>query len=423
MPDPAIREFFQKRKDDWLKGKVKASMQDDELNELKAEAEEKFSFENWLPDAAMRAGQMSISTHPCTFGHPSARKNKNGYVTSVIAKESREVDGYLKTGNVAAEEDALGNAAVLDVYKFLTLSMQDGDSLLEHIKRDSDIALAVFNIKTETYQNLKSGLLSMTGGQGAETVTSSKLKQVYFPIDNNYHLLSVLSNSGLIYELRKRIDELRFSETQKELRELRRANKYSTQGYSEIYDITTIGYGGTKPQNISVLNNQYGGKARLLSSAPPQLKKRDTQFPAKNFFSQSIRFYDIQEPLKKLDGIFKSGLDSPIPRRNLESGRDRHIEDILDQIIQRMIAIRAASEQYWEESSDLPRYQKVWLCDEHLQERLEEDGWLDELSEVIAKWIFAAYSNKKVIKKPVALGVAEQAYVRDMIETHRDVLR
>jgi len=423
MPDPAIREYFQRRKEDWLNNKVKPSMQEDEVRELEEEGDKKFSKEHWLPDAAKRAGQMSISSHPCTFSHPSARKNKNGYATSVIAKASPSSDGYLRTGNVAAEEDALGNAAVLDVYKFLTLTMQDGSSLLEHIKNDSELAKSLLTTQSESYESLKTGLLAITSNGKTESITSSKIKQVYFPVgDNDYHLLSVLSNSGLVYELRRRIDGLRFSERQKELRELKRNNQHSEEGFSEIYDITTIGYGGTKPQNISVLNNQFGGKARLLLSAPPHLWKRDIKFPTKDFFINSIRFYDIQESLQKLHGIFKTGLDSAIPLRNLESGRDHRIEEVLDQVIERMSAVRSvASTQYRAESSSLPLYQKIWLCDEYRQERQEQDEWLDNLCEEISRWIFTAY--KKVIKKHVALGQAERIYIKEIIKTYREALR
>ncbi|MEX6067038.1 type I-F CRISPR-associated protein Csy1 [Providencia hangzhouensis] len=31
-----------------------------------------------MPSAAKRAGQISLSTHPCTFSHPSSRKTKTG---------------------------------------------------------------------------------------------------------------------------------------------------------------------------------------------------------------------------------------------------------------------------------------------------------------------------------------------------------
>jgi len=106
--EKAITEFFQARKEAWLKKNLKASMDEEAIKATEKECEEAFAPENWLPNAAKRAGQISIATHPCTFSHPSARKNKNGYVSSIIANSAQADDGYLRSGNVAVEADALG---------------------------------------------------------------------------------------------------------------------------------------------------------------------------------------------------------------------------------------------------------------------------------------------------------------------------
>lgn len=146
-------------------------------------------------------------------------------MTPVISTRTKSIDGYIRTGNADGEIDALGNAAALDVYKFLSLIMKDGQSLIEHIESESYIAKELLSINTDTYDNLRNGFLAMVRNIEEEIITSSKIKQVYFPIDtNNYHLLSILSNSGIIYEFRKRIDSMRFSEEQKRLRELKRKN-------------------------------------------------------------------------------------------------------------------------------------------------------------------------------------------------------
>lgn len=421
MPDPAIHTFFDERKEAWLKKKTKPSMDAEEIARLETECEQVFSGEHWLPSAAKRAGQISISTHPCTYSHPSARKNKNGYVSSIIASTPRSEDGYLRSGNVVVESDALGNAAALDVYKFLRLQMQDGETLLWHIQRDSPVAKALLSIQSEDYQILKDGFLAMMTMSG-DIVTSSKIKQVFFPVESGYHLLSLLSNSGMIYELRGRIDRLRFSEELKALREAKYNNEYSEQGFKEMRDITTIGYGGTKPQNISVLNSQNGGKARLLLSVPPVLTKREVQFPTKDFFRSAIRYYDIQDGLRALHNIFHTDSDSIIPRRNLETGRDHRIEDILDAIILRMAVLRRiSSEQFYEGSSQLPMYQKIWLCDAYVQRRQLEEAWLDELCEEIIRWMMQAY--KKIISGSYTLGPAEREFFKQVVSTHREALR
>ncbi|MGD9823360.1 type I-F CRISPR-associated protein Csy1 [Desulfobacter sp.] len=421
MIDPAIQEFFQKRKDDWLKNKLKQAKTEEEIQLCNEECANKFSLGNWLPNAAKRAGQISISSHPCTFSHPSARKNKNGYVAPIIAKAKRLPDGYLRAGNVDAEHDALGNAAAIDVYKFLTLSMKDGKTLLQHIETDSDLARELLSINTETYENLKEGFMAMVCSD-PKSRTSSKIKQVYFPVDDEYHLLSVLSNSGLIFKLRSQLNYLRFSDEQKDKREKKYKGEFLEHGFAEIFDLTTIGYGGTKPQNISILNNQNGGKANLFLSTPPHLDKRSVHFPRKNFFTNSIWYRDIREPLNKLHGIFKTGLNSKIPRRNLENGRDHRVEELLDIIIERSTVLRSVAEdQYREESSTLPEYQKIWLCHGFEQPRKEQDEWLDTLCAELAKWIAAAYA--KVIKKPVMLGPIERDYLKTFINLNREALR
>lgn len=421
MLDPAIAAFFSERKEGWLKKKMKAGMERLEEEAIKQECDVLFALENWLPNAARRVQQISISTHPCTFSHPSSRKNKNGYVTSIIAKAPRQADGYLRSGNSCVELDALGNAAVLDVFKFLSVITDSGITVMEHIRQDTEWAKALLNIKTESYDTLRNDFISILSSD--ETViTSSKIKQVYFPIGDNYHLLSILHNSGLMFELRDRIDALRFSETVKMGRELKRSNIYSESGYKEIYNIATIGYGGTKPQNISVLNNQYGGKAHLLLSIPPMLEQHEIKFPTQDFFKQTLRFSDCREILQRLDNVFKIERDGVIPLEKIRKGRDRCLGDLLDVIIQKMMALRGAStKQFFEKSNKLLSWQKIWLCEQYKKERVNEDDWLDILCAKIVTWIEYAYIN--VIKHSILLGEVERQYIKFFINEHREVLR
>jgi hypothetical protein len=103
---------------------------------------------------------------------------------------------------------------------------------------------------------------------------------IYFPVGDDYHLLSLLTPSAIVYKLKQRINEnfQPFSERNKQEKEkVERAvkDKKELKGdLNSIWNLTAIGYGGTKPQNISVLNNQNGGIAYLLSSMPPILQKR-----------------------------------------------------------------------------------------------------------------------------------------------------
>jgi len=328
------------------------------------------------------------------------------------------IDGYLRSGNINVETDALGNAAALDVYKFLTLVMEDGRKLIDHIQEDSELAVSLLDVQPEAYQMLKDGFLSMIK-PNKEAITSSKIKQVYFPVLDSYHQLSLLTPSGILYELKKRVDNLRFSEEVKTSREQRRNNNYSETGFSDLYGITTIAYGGTKPQNISVFNNQNGGKAHLLLSMPPQLKRRDIRFPKHDFFHESLHFYEYREVFDSLNKLFKIDYNNI----HIREGRDNHLQDLVDRIVDKMWSVRAVcQEQYRPEYSQLKPHQKIWLCDEYQQSRQDEDEWLDKLCHEISRWIITTY-EKFWGKHTSKLGEAERLHIHNIANKDREALR
>ncbi|MDG2613255.1 type I-F CRISPR-associated protein Csy1 [Vibrio parahaemolyticus] len=416
--DPAIEAFFAERKEAWLKKNMSAAMDEQQLREKQQECEQNFSLSNWLPDAAKRAGQISISSHPCTFSHPSARKNKNGYVSSVIAKNRAQADGFLRSGNVSVEVDALGNAAALDVYKFLSLEMADKRSLLTHIEQGSELAQGLLTQPNTDYQTLREGFLKMIDTD-QEAISSSKIKQVYFPVaEGEYHLLSLLTHSGHLFELRQRLDALRFGEEVKQARECRKNGQFHPDGYQEIFGLTTIGFGGTKPQNISVLNNKNAGKAHLLASTPPELKPRNLRLPTTDFFKESFTAWQAKETLEALHRLFKTDYNNI----NIRDGRDYRIQEYVDLVIHRMWQVRLFLADYQGDlSSDLKPEQKFWLYPEYEQYRLEENEWLEGIIRQISRSLIFNYS--KVTNNSTALADDELLAIERVVRDNKEALR
>jgi len=418
MMDSRVTEFFKERKAAWLKKAITTSMTELEVDDKERECERLFSLGHWLPNAAKRAGQISLSTHPCTFSHPSAHKNKNGCTSSIIASSKRANDGYLRSGNVAVEMDALGNAAALDVYKFLMLTMEDGQTLLSHLQQNSDLAQKLFNIETDSYETLKNGFLSMTHS-GADSRTSSKIKQVYFPVDNEYHQLSILSASGIMFELKKRIDAIRFSEAAKTGQQCKTDNKFFGSAYKQLVNLTTIGYGGTNPQNISVLNNENGGKVHLLRSVPPRLSKRDIHFPTRDFFTQSINYFQCRDVFYALHDLFCYGKNN----WHIRHARDEYYQTIIDRIIKKMWLVRSVSKaQYSPDRNQLISPQDIWLCHINADKREEETDWLDDLCEDIAHFIFNGY-EKILGKRAFTCSDTEFQHMHDQVVKNKEVLK
>lgn len=411
MIDPSISEFFSQRKEAWLKKSINSKMTQDVIDQIKAACEEKFSLAEWLPDAAKRADQLSLSTHPCTFSHPSARKNKNGDVTPIVSSANKESDGYIRAGNVAVALDALGNAAALDVYSFLHIVLTDGKTVLQHIESDTDVSKRLLKIPTASYNDLRQNFLAIVKTPSGTIVTSSKIKQVYFPVDESYHLLSVLSNSGIMFELKSR---LKSSENVKAIRAKRKDRAFSEIGYSEVYNLTEIGYGGAHPKNISVLAKNNYGVASLLASVPPSLKVRDVRFPTTNFFTEALNTWNFKELFQDLHDVLKIELGGNIPRQTLLTARDNKIKALVLKIMDTVYLLREASTEQYRESSSLSVAQKVWLCHEKADDRENADLWLDEIIHDMTRWLNNAYS-KTLADKQILIGDEEFNEVKKLI--------
>lgn len=409
----AIKGFFDERKATWLKTRLKGSMTEEEKLEKEKECEEKFDLENWLPDAAKRANQLTMASHPCKFSHPSAK------TSAVIAIAEKRADGFLRTGNTDAGPDVFGNAAALDVQKFLSLKGEDGVELLTHIENKSVFAKKLFKINSVPFDELQAGFLSIKK-TGETPVTSGRIKQVYFPVDNGYHLLSILTPSGLMYELRNRINDIRFSGQAKEARDLKKKGKHSETGFNDLMNLTMIGYGGTKPQNISVLNNQYGGKAYLLPSIPPFLENRKIRLPKTDFFRDCLWLNRFAELFQKLRKLLQIGYNNA----NIRDGRDRLINAIVDQIIDQVWVVRY-QESGWSQRQaylKLPKAQKIWLDNFYETERETSDTWLENVMFEMARWITLSY-NKKVKSKDRELKGDELMHILSLIIPHKEALK
>ncbi|PJG57570.1 type I-F CRISPR-associated protein Csy1 [Aeromonas cavernicola] len=227
---------------------------------------------DWLDDAAKRAKQITLVTHAPKFTHGDAKG-----VGAWVAGKEREERGeggtnekratYLSTSSLTAPAiDVIGNAAALDVANLLLLEA-DGKRLVDRIQHGDTAPLSPFTKEPEQLDAWCDGLSqALTGG---EVISHSLAKQSYFPLDQGYHLLSPLFASALCHALHQRIDQARFSDEAKATREARRKNDFSAQADVYFPNLAQQHFGGTKPQNVSLLNSKRYGRAYLLSCQPP----------------------------------------------------------------------------------------------------------------------------------------------------------
>ena len=403
----SIQNFLNERKEIWLKDRLKKAENDSVISELQGQADDKFSLKEWLPDAAKRVTQLSMVSHPSKFSHPSAK------TSSVIAQAKQINDGYLRSGNVSYPLDVFGNAAAMDVFKFLSLPLTEKLTVLDGFERQEESLKTLLVGADLDFETLGTEFLKIKATD-TSVKTDHLVKQVYFPIEQaEYHLLSVLTPSGLITRLKQSIDTIRFSEETKQAKELRRKNEHHEIGYADIFDLTITAYGGTQPQNVSVLNSQNAGRAYLLSSCPPVLEKRAIRLPKTDFFAQCLYRKNYQESFIQLHKFMQLDLNNDDIRTAIRN----IIQFVIDQILVLASKTREYSVEGWSNQdyyASLPKLQRIWLDKIYQTEREEDHDWRDELSREIARWILRSY--EKVISDAYKLGTGEILDVKQRVE-------
>lgn len=401
----AIHDYLNERKEKWLEGKIKGEVNEQKKYALSEEAEHKYSLKVWLPDAAKRAKQLSMSTHPCKFSHPDAK------TSVIIACAMKSNDGYVRTGNISCDIDVFGNAAAMDVYKFLCLKLDDGRSVLDHLEENSSDIQKIIETEMLDYEKIKESLLLVKQNDLSQ-ITDGLVKQIYFPVNQGYHLLSVLAASGILDKLKKQINDMRFSESAKKSRECHKKKCYS-EGYDDLYGLTVTAYGGTKPQNISVLNSKNGGKFYLLPSVPPIIKKRNMRLPVQDFFKNTLKISMFKESFHSLHYLMKTDYKN--------SNITYSINNILKYIIDRVLACACqvrAFEKKWSDAKHyqaLPIEQRIWLDDAYIETRERDKEWVQSISESFTRWIVQSY-EKTLKKERILLGSAETQVIFQMVK-------
>lgn len=234
--------------------------------------------EIWLADAARRVAQIQLASHTLKHIHPDARG------TSVYLSPPFFTDAALVGTHVLGPDradDVVGNAAALDVFKFLKLEAEDKTLLARFLENDPALVRAMSDdtAQTQIWAEAFAGIVESKTAAASHTLG----KQLYFPLaDGSYHLLAPLFPTALVHSLHTTLQEDRFSDAAKEARAARKAGQDHPRGYREYPNMVVQNFGGSKPQNISQLNSERGGANHLLPSVPPVWQNQGTQPPLRH---------------------------------------------------------------------------------------------------------------------------------------------
>ncbi|MFH1815609.1 MAG: type I-F CRISPR-associated protein Csy1 [Pseudomonadota bacterium] len=393
----AIAEFILERRDAKLKG-----LDSDAAEQVAA----KYEYSAWLADAAKRVAQIQAVTHVLKATHPDAR-GSSLYAAPLSLGQFAEI-GTHQLGEHFAD-DVVGNAAALDVYKFLKLEV-DGRRLLDWLVADDADLLAALNDDRAVANEWALALRGLIRPAGVP-VSHALAKQIYWSVsgepadDAGYHLLQPLFSSSLAQAVHEEINDARFSDSSKLARQARREGKPHDQPYRDYRNLAVRKLGGTKPQNISQLNSERGGVNYLLASLPPTWNQDS---PRQFLFIESAlarfrRFEGVEEQVNALLALLKS---DPDPTLDVRIQRER-IERVLGQSLAAFgLATRQVFEPGWSRDAacGLPLCEQLWLDPERAElpprpDYPEEDeafrlafewkDWPDQVAHRFGNWLNA----------------------------------
>lgn len=410
-----INQFLQER----LQPKLDKLKEGEEENRQKLlEAHQP---ETWIADAARRVGQIQQVTHAIKYTHPDAKG------TSLNSPGNSAAGEHLigtHTLNSAAPSDVVGNAAALDVYKFLRLEV-GGKTLLKLACESAPALVAAFSSDVEQAQAWITAFANLTEPKG-EPASHKLAKQLYWPLGNGkYHLLAPLFPTALVHGIYSGIREDRFSEAARAAREARRNKQPHDHGFREYPNFAIQNFGGTKPQNISQLNSERHGENYLLAAVPPSWKSERISPPLKmdsifdRWLNRNKRIYKLTTTLRSF--LIKA---QPVNNINIRDKRAELAASIVDEVIQLAAQLRESSPG-WSQHEDcrLNTDECYWLDPYRGLDDLEfaaarlESNWREAIYDRFGNWLNARLSTDKT-----PMSDAEQKVWRSVLKAEISML-
>lgn len=408
LVDGFIQERLQLKMDK-LKG------DDDEVQAQRLSLRQAHVRETWLADAAKRVPQIQLASHTLKPIHPDAR-GTNLYVDQPLCTDANTVGTHTLQGQRA--DDVVGNAAALDVFKFLKLQ-HNGQSLLARLTRQDGAALHALSGDAQEATQWAQAFAGIVDGKGG-VASHTLAKQLYFPLsDDGYHLLAPLFPTALVHGVHTHLQEARFSDAAKAARTARRAKEAHAHGYCDYPGMAVRNFGGSKPQNISQLNSERGGANYLLASLPPVWKNQGTQPPMRvpsvfdkhGAIGRDRTVYRTIEDLK----FFLNSVADADNNVHIRDKRANLVQAIIDRVLDIATELQCLSGGWSADPAcKLSWAQKQWLDGDALESAQaahetqaaamdaaevaapKATEWREKVAEDFARWLNATLSTDKI---------------------------
>ena len=396
----AIAAFLQER----LQARLDKLQPDDPQ---RAEVRASFAPDEWLASAAKRVAQIQAVTHSLKPIHPDAR-GTNLYVEPVKLATLAELGSHALQEDF--ESDVVGNAAALDVYKFLKLEANSRSLLTALLAQDAD-ALAALHSDPAQAQTLRDAFVSLTQPRAGGPSSHTLAKQLYWLTgsdacaDGDYALLAPLYATSLAHAVHAQLQQDRFGEVNKAARQARKERKAHDGVLHDYPGLAVQNLGGTKPQNISQLNSERRGMNYLLSSLPPQWRINEQRLPVQ---AESVfeRLFNVRPEVRRALKALRQLLESdPAANQATRLQRDDWVAALVDEMVALAAELEQAQPPGWTlepRFADLNRDEQLWL--DPLRAELPDEAefaedwlamdWPEAIGKRFGNWLNARLQGK-----------------------------
>jgi CRISPR-associated protein Csy1 len=406
----AIENFIRER----LEGKLENLAPDDPKRDALIA---QYQPETWIDHAARRVAQIQVVTHTLKPIHPDAR-GTNLFCPPQTIPQRTEVGSHCLGADVA--DDVVGNAAALDVYKFLKLDVE-GRSLLQWMLQDEPTLSEALSPDPGQARTWLQAFKGITHPSSSTPASHTLGKQLFWltgedPLaDDHYHLIAPLYASSLAHTVYHTIEEHRFGEAGKEARQARRDGLDHPAGFHEYPNLAVQKLGGTNSQNISQLNAERRGNNYLLASLPPHWKSQAVKQPwrIKSVFP---RRYGLREDVRDLVAQLRRFLlTRPEPNMHTRNRVERNLDQLIDALVMFASELQHGLPAGWsaDDRCELVEAEQLWLdpgraqADPAFQERWAWMDWPNEIGLRFGNWL------NEQLGPELVLGDSEQRVWRD----------
>lgn len=389
----AIVAFIEARREAKLKG-----LEDD------AAAALKYDPDAWLADAARRVAQIQAVTHVLKATHPDAR-GSSLHAPPDKLPDHAEIGSH--TLGAAHDEDVVGNAAALDVFKFLKVEVE-GRRLLDWMQAGDAELKRALHADPAVAQGWMTAFCSLVRAE-SQPSSHGLAKQVYWLVgddpaeDAGFHLLQPMFSSSLAHAVHASIQDARFGDEAKAARDARRNKLPHDTGFAEYQSLAVRKLGGSKPQNISQLNSERGGVNYLLASLPPRWRDLGGfQMLGRASAIECLTWLEEVRGLKRqLVDLLRS---DPDPTMDTRLAREAIERGLGEQLPVFTASVRERHAPGWTRSAEceLPLCEQLWLDPERTELPLRDDfladdlafnaafasgAWADQVAERFGHWV------------------------------------